>query len=540
MSLRRLVVALLALAVIGAGGWLLWRSFGRAVVRGSVARLEQWCGRQLQTIANDHLGPTLSFDTLDYVFPRTVTLAPVSLTAEGVSIVEADSIRIDFAEVPRVGRPVVIEAARFERPVVRLIERDDGSLLGFSGFVKTGGGRDLPDGGSTRLSEVLAITLLEVDRGAVSYEQQGRPPMRLRPLTFELHHERPAAGDAAAEPGWYAFDARLALEPVAHLDVDSRLNLDTAVLDVGRAVLGTSLTPARYEVFTPEVQEILRRYEIVGDLEWDLSGRVPLRDAAASRIDTHLSLTGASISFGSYVLPMRSLELTATLSEGVLDVGQATVETLGGRARLTLRVWLEGPTAGSFEAQGEGQGLRLEQALKHEEGIEPKHRGEGAFHVEVGGSLEDLAGTFGGSGDLSVAEGHLAIVNLFGDLLSIAGERRDRDRLSADFELMPDRVRWSDAKVSSDVLGIAGGGVLFYDGRLDLMLSVGPLQGREGVLGVVGETVGIVTDRLVRYQVTGTLEDPKVGVRPLDLGPAREEKEEAERTRRRRWPQLPW
>ncbi|MHC4422248.1 MAG: hypothetical protein ACYS1E_16845, partial [Planctomycetota bacterium] len=227
MSLRKLVVALLVLSVASAATWLAWLSFGRDLVHGGIARLEQWCGGQLQAIANDHLGPELSFGTLDYTYPRTVTLAPVRLTAEGQAIIEADSIRIDFAEVPRVGRPVVIEAAVFDRPVVRLIEQADGSLLGFSDFVKTDGGRDLADGGSTRLSDVLAIAKLQVTGGAVSYEPSDGPPMRLRPLTFELDHER----SAAAEAGWYGFDARLALDPVVRLDIDAQLNLDTAELD---------------------------------------------------------------------------------------------------------------------------------------------------------------------------------------------------------------------------------------------------------------------------------------------------------------------
>jgi hypothetical protein len=518
MSLRKLGFTLLALTVISTAGWLLWLGFGRGAVRAGMARVEQWCGRQLQSIANDHLGPTLSFDTLDYSYPRTVTLAPVRLTAEGVSIIEADSIRIDFAEVPRVGRPVVIEAARFERPVVRLIEQADGSLLGFSGFVKTDGGRALPDGGSTRLSDVLAIARLQVNGGAVSYEQEGRPPMRLRPLTFEMRHKRPAAGDAAAEPGWYGFAAQLALDPVVRLEVDSRLNLDTAVLDVASAVLATSLTPDRYEVFTAEIQDVLRRYEITGDLEWALSGQVPLRDTAKSTAETQLSLTGAFISFGEYVLPMKSIEASATLSEGLLDVREVAIESLGGTAQVTFQLRLDGPDSGTFEAQGGGQNLRLERALRYPEEDKAKFRGNTTFHVETHGSFDDLAGSFGGSGDVLIQEGHLALVDLFSDLQGLAGRRGDHDSGSADFELTPDRVRWSDVKVSSPVIGIAGGGDLFYDGRLDCQFNVGPLQAREGVLGAIGNAVGVVTDRLVKYDVTGTVDEPEVAVRPLGVG----------------------
>jgi hypothetical protein len=443
-----------------------------------------------------------------------VTLSAVRLTAEGVSIIAAASIRIDFAEVPRTGRPVVIETVRFERPVVRLIEQADGGLVGFSGFVKTDGGRDLADGGSTRLSDVLAIRELQVSGGAVSYEPMDEPAMRLRPLTFELQHER----SAAAEAGWYGFDARLALDPVVRLDLKAQLNLDTAELDIADAALATSLTPAQYEVFTPEIQAVLRQYEVVGDLEWSLHGRIPLKDTARSALETHLSLTDASISFGEYVLPTKSMHLSARLSEGLLDVHDCSIEALGGAAQLAFQMSLAGPQAGSFEGRGEGQSIRLEQALEYREGVEPRFRGDGAFAVEVHGSFEDPDASFGGSGDVEIRDGHLPLVDLFRGVLGIKGLREDKDYATGDFELTPDRVRWSDIKVGGGAIGIAGAGDLFYDGRLDLEFNVGPLQGREGVLGVIGDTVGIVADRLVKYDVTGTVDEPKIAVKPLKVG----------------------
>ncbi|MHC4766157.1 MAG: hypothetical protein ACYTF2_13750, partial [Planctomycetota bacterium] len=171
----------------------------------------------------------------------------------------------------------------------------------------------------------------------------------------------------------------------------------------------------------------------------------------------------------------------------------------------------------SFEAQGEGQNIRLEQALKYEEGVEPRLRGNGSFHVEARSSFEDLDASFGGSGDVEIRDAHLQLVDLFRGALGIKGRREDKDYATADFALTPDRVRWSDIKVGGGAIGIAGNGDLFYDGRLDCLLNVGPLKGREGVMGVVGDTVGIVTDSLVRYALTGTVEDPKVAVKPLRL-----------------------
>jgi len=193
---------------------------------------------------------------------------------------------------------------------------------------------------------------------------------------------------------------------------------------------------------------------------------------------------------------------------------------------LTFQLWVAGPQSGSFEVQGEGQNIRLEQALKYREGVEPRYRGSGSFHVEASGSSEDIVASFRGSGDISVREGHLALIDIFRGVLGITGLRRDNDHADANFELTPDRVRWSDMRAGGNTIGITGAGDLFYDGRLDYLFNVGPLQGRKGVLGVIGDTVGIIGDRLVAYEVTGTIEAPKVNVKALGVGGAKRDKKE--------------
>jgi hypothetical protein len=384
--------------------------------------------------------------------------------------------------------------------------------------VKPGGGRGLPDGGSTLLSDVLAISRIVVDGGALHYEAPEKPPMRLRPLTFDLREDTRTASDADLGPGWYAFDVRLALDPVAQLDLDARLNLDTAVLDIASAVLSTSLTSAQYEIFTPELQSVLRQYAIVGDLEWQLNGQVPLRDTAGSAIDTHLSLSEASMNLGNYVLPLESVVISARLSEGVLDVHDATLESLGGKTQLTLRQWVAGSQAGRFELQGDGLDLDIEQALRYPKDVEPMVTGELDFHVRAEGSFADLAGTFAGSGDVLVDNGHFVFLDLMRNFLDIKGKRSERDRGSADFKLTPDRVRWNDVKMSGDLIGVGGSGDMYYDGRLEFLIASGPLHGRHGVVGLFGDLVTSVTSRLVAYRVSGTYHEPTIEVAPLEMG----------------------
>jgi hypothetical protein len=518
MRLRRLIITVAVTGVVGAAGWIVVHAGLRQFTGTGTSAVERWCARQVMAIANDHLGPTLSFDRLAYAYPRTVTLTDVRLTSGAVPIITADALRIEFAEIPRPGRPIVLESVRFKHPVVRLIEQSGGALEGFSDFVKPGAGKVEPDGGSTRLSDVLDIQRIEVDDGCVRYEKQGLPAMRLLPLSFALEHDQQVSADASSEPGWYGFTAELALKPVVHLDVDARLNLDTAVLDVTKAALSTSLTAAQYTVFTPEIQDVLRRYAIVGDLEWTLSGRVPLEDTAAISIDTHLSLSKASMSFGDYVLPLDSVAVTAGLSDGVLDVSEGKIAALGGTAQVTLKQWLAGADSGRFEMQGQGEDLDIEQALRYPPGVQPKVTGDLDFHVQTQGSFGDLAGTFSGSGDVYVDNGHFSFIDLFRSVLNIKGTRSDRDVGSADFELTTDRVRWSNIKLSGGLLGIAGHGDLLYDGHIEYLLAVGPMHGRQGVLGFFGDLISAVSSRIIAYRVTGTVDDPKVEVAPLEVG----------------------
>jgi hypothetical protein len=525
MRLRRFLIIILIVGGVGFAAWKLLHAGLQRFTGTGTTVVEKWVGKQLAAIANAHLGPTLSFDRMGYAYPRTVTLHNVRLTADDVPIIAADALRVEFAEVPRRGRPIVLESVRFQRPVVRLIQHEGGTLLGFSDFVKPGGGAVTPDGGSTRLSDVLAIERIEVAAGEVHYEKPDRPAMRLRPLTFVLQRDARVASDSAPDAGWYAFESRLALAPVAQLDLDARLNLDTAVFDVTSAALHTSLVPAQYEIFTPELQEVLRRYEIVGELDWTLRGVVPLRDTAGTAIDMHLSLTEASMSLGDYVLPLDSFDAAASMGDGVLELSELTVESLGGSARMSAKQWLAGADAGRFEMEGSGLDLDIEQALNLPDDVEPAVTGQLDFQVRAAGSFRDLGGTFGGDGDVLVDNGHFAFLDLLRSTLNIKGKRSDRDSGSADFKLGPDRVRWRDVKLSGDALGVAGSGDLLYDGRLDFLVAAGPLQGRHGVIGFFGDAVGAVTSRLVAYRVSGTVRETKIDVAPLEVGGVKEKKD---------------
>ena len=489
-----------------------------AVVFGGI---ERWCGEQLLAIANDHLGPRLDFKSLDYQRPTTVWLYDLTLTSGDVTFIRADSVRVEFAQVPRPGRPIVISEVALERPVVRLIEQHDGSLAGFRGFVASEGGRVLPDGGSTRLSDVLAIKEILIVAGSLSYEPLDGPHMRLSPLSF---HCRQAPG--TAEAGWYALEAQLKLDPVARLDIDAFLNVDTAELKLSDLRLATILRPSTYEVFTPQIQAILRRHEIQGTLSLRASGLVPLRDPKRSALDLNWDLTDGRVTFGEYVLPLEALRLAIRLDGGDLNISNATIKALGGTMELTGSLALDGPDAGRFEIAGHGEGLRLEQTIRTPSGAEPKYAGEIRFSTEATGMLGDLSGTLVGQGDVSVRDGRLRIIRVFDKLLAVGSplskKRAGADRGSLNFELAGDRVHLTEVHVVGGSIGVRGRGEIFYDGRLNLRFTAGPLERLDrGILKDIGKLFSTVTGQLVNYQVSGTLKEPIFAVRTFGIGGAK-------------------
>ena len=345
--------------------------------------------------------------------------------------------------------------------------------------------------------------------------------MRLSPLSLHCLH----APDSA-EAGWYALEAMLKLGPVARLDIDALLNIDTAELKLSDLRLATILRPSTYEVFTPQIQAILQRHEIEGTLSLHASGLVPLRDPGRSAVDLDWDLTDGRVAFGEYVLPVEALRVAVRLDRGDLDISNATINALGGTTEATGSLSIDGPDAGRFEIAVHGEGLRLEQTIRTPSGAEPRYAGEIRFTTEARGVLGDLSGTLVGQGDVSVRNGRLRIIRVFDGLLAVARpltkKRAGNDRGSLKFELAGDRLHLTEVQAVGGSIGVRGRGEIFYDGRLNLRFTAGPLEVLDrGVLKDIGKLFSTVTGQLVSYQVSGTLKEPIVAVRALGIGGAK-------------------
>ncbi len=518
MRTRTLVVGALLLALAGGVGWVAMTGQGRRLLTTGKTHVEDWVAAQLSAIVDDHIRPDFVFDSLIYQPPNTVTLKGVRLSEGRVSIVEVESIRIELARIPQRGEPIVLENVVFQTPVVHLIPRTDGSLLGFSDFVKPGKGATRPDGGSTRLTDVLAIRTIRISAGAVSYEPPSRPPMVLRPLTFDLSRAEAATDSApVADPGWYAFAADATLDPVVAIHADARLNVNNGDLDLQPLTVRTALQPQQYQVFTPSIQELLKEYQVSGSLNGRLTGVVGLGDMSRSAFDVAVHLAEARGVVREYEIPVKRLDVAARYSSGVLDVTSVDAEAFQGTAQLSGKLSFAEPGS-RFEVQGRGQNMQLQDLMHDAENPDADFRGEVSFNVSISGSMNDPRQTLTGQGHASIAKGRLALVEIFRRELLKRGVHNATDRAEADFVLSSDRVTLSNLQVVGNLIGIRGGGDAYYDGRLDMLVNAGPLERIESGLGPLGDLFHKITGELVKYQVTGTLSDTKVKVLPLGLG----------------------
>ena len=127
---------------------------------------------------------------------------------------------------------------------------------------------------------------------------------------------------------------------------------------------------------------------------------------------------------------------------------------------------------------------------------------------------------------MSVSDGRLRIIRVFDGLLAAAGpvtkKRAGNDRGSLKFELAGDRLHLTEVQAVGGSIGVRGRGEIFYDGRLNLRFTAGPLEGFDrGVLKDIGKVFSAVTGQLVSYQVSGTLQEPIFAVRTFGVGGAK-------------------
>ncbi|MHC4948984.1 MAG: AsmA family protein [Planctomycetota bacterium] len=516
--LARLGLLVVAVAGLVALVWWMAPHAGPTAIRsGLQAAAEEWARAQLQRIGSHFLGPEVRIERFEYTWPATATLHGFQVVQDDVAIIEAAAVEVRFTEAPRAGAPVVIEAVTARDPVVRLIRQPDGSLLGFSGFVKTTSGQVEADGGSTKPSDVFAIRRIGVTGGAFRYETSDLSAMILDGLDFDLRCA------PQADPGWYGLTLELARPPVVAGAAEGQFSIDTAELVLRKSSLGVSLSPEQYDVLPPPLQALMREHAVVGTLAMTAAGEIPLASPDATSLDVTLALDDASMAFGEYVLPVDDLRVSSSLRDGKVELDPLSATVFGGEAEVFG--WIDVVTDGApIELAFTGRNMRLEDSLRPAAGQPPKYSGRATVDGTLTCQLRELPASLDGNGTIAVDEASLVGTALVGALvqsmlLPIGGQDpTPSDRGSCTFALTDDRVRAEDIELEGGDRAARGSGWIGYDGRIQFQFKAGRRGPVRKLFGPVGDAVGVVADNLVTYDVGGAVGAPEVRLRPLGIG----------------------
>lgn len=527
----RLVVAVFAavLLLVGIAGVVLLRTtgVGSGGLSGAGDRLEEWIGGQLTGIANAYLVPQLAYSEIDYRWPGEVTLGGVTFTApDGTRVLELESMSVTLAEVPKIGEPIVIQNLSLARPTVRLLRehREDGSsgFKGLSPIVRHAPGADEEVPEEFRLSSVLRLRRIDIAEGTFVYDAgDGSPPMTLAGLTTTVQ----AAPDEG-EPGWYALDIRSAVGPLAELTVEGLLSLDTLVGRFDQLRFAGEISPQSAGALPPPLQELIAAHEARGRVEISASGTLPLTDAPGADLRIDVRLSDLSLASGEYELSIDAASCRVSLSAGRATLLDGRAETLGGLVEASAdadltATGIPATVAWTIEGVDLAELLRADPARQGPPPLAGMLAGSGSAAMDLASPRASLDG----AGELRVREGTLSALpslRRLAALLQIATGNLLRDalhhRADVSFGLGPAGFDVTSLEITTDSIGVRGSGTISFEGALDLSVNAGPLEKVQSLLGLAGDVLGAVTDRLVKYRIRGTVGDPQVTVDPLGVG----------------------
>jgi len=532
----RVLLALVLVAAVGGAAFVLileTRPGGRGAV--------DWAARRVVSIVERSIVPEVGFERFEYESPRTLRFLDLTLTApDGTRVASAEVASVTLTEIPRVGRPVLIERVRLRGGLVELIEEEgaDGRM-GFRGLVPfvEGAPASASDEASAprqgfepepRLSDALRIRRVELENCGVRYTPAGGgAPMRLEGITSALDVE------PVDEAGrlWHAFALESSRGGVFSAALNGRVDLDRLVVELWPSTVRFDMREGPAEELPPGIQALLRDREARGVMRVDVSGSAPLREFEKADLRASVELTGFNLALSeTYRLPVSSAMLEGRLTNGVATLTTGDLALLGGDALVGGELDLREASMPA-SARWSLEGVELKEALRGApaEGeasgggaLAGKVRASGRATLSASAGLESLRG----EGTFEITEGRFAGVSLFERLVraidvgKMTAASRNTSAARGTFTLRGGAADFSSVELVTPVLSARGQGVLHFDGRLDFLLNAGPLERVQDALGEVGRVFGIVSDQLVKYRVRGTAGSPTVDVVPFGIGAA--------------------
>lgn len=536
MKRLKYVALFVLVCVIGVGGVVVWqvREAGR---EGSNTALESWVRSQITSIAAATLNPTFEMTAFDYQYPRTVVIDGMALTsidpgsAQGIAkVMQVHRLTIELAAIPRRGQPIVIEKVILEQPTIRLIAQGDESVrfLGLTDLIRTDA-TDTPDdatGSDTQepttgsINDHFQIRLIELRDASIVYDtrKSGQSPMELEQINVVL-----GIDESADRVGWYDMALAIDRTPIFDLDAKASINLDTLALDVQPLTLTTTLNEGDRSHLPPQLQQLLADHQVTGELSLRISGLVPLTKPMQGNAQMAVEAKNVHATFEQYRLPIDHLALLATMGDGKLTITDAKALTLGGEVVAVGSMELTADHVVSADVDVRNVELSQTLAGLKQGEAEPIYAGVANADIEFAAPASDWKNKSRGSGQVDVAKGRLVRVPILSEFLDvftavanitpILSSGGPTDSLDAIWQFQGDHAQITQLNLRTQAVALTGTGKVGMDGTLDLSINGGPIKKLQQQLGPLGELIGAVTDRISTYRVTGTVDEPKVGVR---------------------------
>lgn len=522
------IVVIALLLIVGGGGLVAYVLFAprgsRALGLGAGAKLRDYLGKQVVGIVNAHLVPQLSFDTVDYDAPYTVSLSDVNLTApDGTKVLELDRLIIQLAETPSLNKPIRIAEVTIDGGDVRVVQDPQtGELRGFGQMTKVSSKQELEEVPQQQnLSNVLVLEKVSIRNVALLYDDgSGTQPMVLRGFEAVLDIKPADEG-----PGWYQLDLSAGRSPGLETALRGAFNIDEFVLQLNESTARIALDERTMESLPPQLQEPLKSVEAAGQAELTFSGRIPVQDPLQSEVMGKLLLQSFNVAFSDYRLPISRADGTIQMGNAQATLSNFTIDTLSGVVVAYAAVDLSAEGY-PLRAEWELKNLELREALRAAapEGQPPKLAGDLTGMGSAALRLDDPFANIDGSGEVHVRQGRLLVLPGLAELVQKIGNLNfSQDgsfghEADAQFRLEPSGVRITDSSVVTGIVAADANGVIGYDGSMDLSVRAGPLKKLASKLGVVGKAIGNLTEKIVSYRIGGTVSEPKVTVQPLGIG----------------------
>ena len=498
-----------------------------------------------------------------------------------VVLLDAPRVGITLDRLPILAGPLVFRDFQLEDVKVQLLAQSSGAILGWSDLLADDDPGDDADGDDRPVSEIFSIDRIAVEDLTLEYALVDNPNrMVLDDLDFVVNNKGKKGSttiDLGRGPGWYAIDTVLERTGLFEIKIDGGLDIDTLVIELASLDVDLKLDEKSVGFLPPQFQGIVKERRITGGLDCSVKGTFSLDDPRSDKTFFNAEIRPTSLAIDDYLVKIDKAGIQGRYKDEILVVDPVEVHVFDGLLTGTVRIADEKsrglspkelaaakssepkqptppttidprirkrapelmelsdkfvPTGALDSAIELATGLHMFASLDIDKvqlskihRVDPKAprkiSGKLSAGIEADTNLGRPLSDLGGGGQLQIVDGRFTggpLVSALSRVMRIVTlSPTEKDWLNADFSIRDERIQIGSFSALSGPIGARGNGWIGFDGRLDLEMNAGPLEGLQATAGTIGTLTGLITDRLATYVVTGSVQEPRVVLAPLGI-----------------------